>query len=72
MLPLTAAGQSAGWIVQAGTACSHRVRGSVPNSVNVITREGEGDQQACHVERWDYAAGTHAFAPVDKTLVTLS
>jgi hypothetical protein len=38
----------------------------------VITREGEGGQEACHVERWDYAAGTHAFAPVDKTLVTLS
>ncbi|MGE8682313.1 metallophosphoesterase family protein [Achromobacter marplatensis] len=72
VLPLTAAGQSAGWIVQAGTACSQRVRGSVPNSVNVITREGEGGQEACHVERWDYAAGTHAFAPVDKTLVTLS
>jgi len=34
--------------------------------VNVITREAEG---GCHVERWDYAAGTNAFAPVDKTLV---
>lgn len=69
VLPLTAAGQPAGWIVQAGTTCSRRVRGSVPNSVNVIRCENEGGQQACHVERWDYAEGTHAFAQVDKTLV---
>ena len=46
------------------------VRGSVPNSVNVITHEGQDGQQLCHVERWDYAEGTHVFAPVDKTLVT--
>ncbi|MGV2862749.1 metallophosphoesterase family protein [Achromobacter sp. ESBL13] len=70
VLPLSAAGKPAGWIVQAGTACSSRVRGSVPNSVNVITREGEGDQQMCHVERWDYAEAAHVFAPVDKTLVS--
>jgi len=72
VLPLSSANGPAGWIVQAGTACSRRVRGSVPNSVNVITHEGEGGQQLCHVERWDYAEATHVFAPVDKTLVTLT
>lgn len=61
---------AAGWVVQAGTTCSRRVRGSIPNSVNLITREPSGDGQVCHVERWDYAAATHAFAPVDKTLVS--
>lgn len=72
VLPLTAASAPAGWIVQAGTTCSHRVRGSVPNSLGVITCAQEDGGQVCHVERWDYAAGAHAFAPVDKTLVTLS
>ncbi|WAI82989.1 MULTISPECIES: metallophosphoesterase family protein [Achromobacter] len=72
VLPLSSANGPAGWIVQAGTACSRRVRGSVPNSVNVITHEDEGGQPLCHVERWDYAEATHVFAPVDKTLVTLT
>ncbi|HAP25730.1 MAG TPA: DNA repair exonuclease [Achromobacter sp.] len=71
VLPLTAPTGPAGWIVQAGTTCSQRVRGTVPNSLGVITRSAEDGQQVCHVERWDYAAGAHAFAPVDKTLVSL-
>ncbi|KXJ65078.1 DNA repair exonuclease [Achromobacter xylosoxidans] len=71
VLPLTAPTGPAGWIVQAGTTCSHRVRGTVPNSLGVITRTEEDGQQVCHVERWDYAAGANAFAPVDKTLVSL-
>ncbi|KGD95927.1 DNA repair exonuclease [Achromobacter sp. RTa] len=68
VLPLDPSAPAGGWIVQAGTTCSHRVRGNVPNSLNVITREAGG---GCQVERWDYAAGTHAFAPVDNTLVAL-
>ncbi|GLK97388.1 DNA repair exonuclease [Achromobacter xylosoxidans] len=68
VLPLDPSAPSRGWIVQAGTTCSRRVRGNIPNSVNVITREEQG---ACHVERWDYAAGAHAFAPVDRTQVGL-
>lgn len=68
VLPLRPEAGGGGWIVQAGTACSHRVRGSIPNSVNVIERDADG---GCRVERWDYAAGIHAFAPVDKTLVAL-
>lgn len=47
------------WAVHAGTAVSRRVRGAIPNSVNVI-RLGDaagrplGDALACRVERWDY------------------
>lgn len=67
VLPLDPAAPAKGWVVQAGTACSRRVRGNVPNSVNVIACGEDG----CHVERWDYAVGSHAFAPVDKTLVAL-
>lgn len=61
---------AAGWVVQAGTACSRRVRGNIPNSVNLISCETTGDTRVCHVERWDYAAGAHAFVPADRTLVT--
>lgn len=44
--------------------------GQIPNSVNLISCETAGDTRVCHVERWDYAAGAHAFAPADRTLVT--
>ena len=43
----------------------------VPNSVNLIVRDEADGVAACHVERWDYSAGTHAFEPVDKTRVDL-
>lgn len=43
------------WSVLAGTAVSHRVRGEIPNSVNIIRyRQGDYPRQ-CVVERWDYA-----------------
>ena len=42
------------WAVQAGTAVSHRVRGDVDNSVNVL-RYTAGAAR-CHVERFDYGA----------------
>lgn len=48
------------WVVQAGTAVSHRVRGNTPNSVNLIRRDATAD--ACTVERWDYDAACEAFA----------
>jgi 3',5'-cyclic AMP phosphodiesterase CpdA len=47
-----------GWCVQAGTATSHRVRGSIPNSINVIRHE---DAPGCCVERWDFSATQNAF-----------
>lgn len=42
-----------GWCVQAGTAVSHRVRGNIPNSVNVVRYDG---RLTCSVERWDFNA----------------
>lgn len=71
VMPILADRPTAGWVAQAGTTCSWRVRGKVPNSVNLIVRDEVDGVSACHVERWDYSAGTHAFEPVDKTRVDL-
>lgn len=49
------------WAVQAGTAVSSRVRGRVPNSVNLLRLDAQGV-----VERWDYD-GDGAFACVQRT-----
>ena len=49
------------WVVQAGTALSHRVRAGAPNSVNVVRHEAAG---RCCLERWDYAADRAAFERV--------
>jgi len=57
-----AVGRSA-WVVQAGTAVSHRIREGVANSVNVLHYADEGPV-TCEVERWDYAASVDRFAPV--------
>lgn len=51
-----------GWCVQAGTATSHRVRGSIPNSVNVIRCDGS---LTCSVERWDFSATLDEFEKVE-------
>lgn len=40
------------WIVQAGTAVSHRIRAEHPNSVNLV-HYMSGSNQCC-IERWDY------------------
>jgi hypothetical protein len=47
--------------VQAGTAVSSRIRGRVPNSVNVIRCNGSIGTRECSVERWDFAAGNQSF-----------
>jgi 3',5'-cyclic AMP phosphodiesterase CpdA len=47
------------WIVQAGTAVSHRVRANHPNSVNLI-HYGTGSKE-CRVERWDCDAANSSF-----------
>jgi 3',5'-cyclic AMP phosphodiesterase CpdA len=52
------------WAVQAGTAASHRIRDGVPNSINLI-RYPVSTPNTCHVERWDYAAETRTFRPVE-------
>lgn len=58
--PLRPEGGSSAHVVQAGTAVSHRVRGDVPNSVNVLRRER--GTRVCVVERWDYDATVDRFA----------
>lgn len=62
------------WAVQAGTAVSSRVRDDVPNSVNLLrgpqlARDGS---RSCTLERWDYDAQAHAFAPVQCRTLALS
>lgn len=47
-----------GWIVQAGTAVSSRVRHEAPNSLNVVRHRPHGP---CVVERWDYAFESERF-----------
>ena len=71
VLPASAAtGPGGPWMAQAGTACSRRVRGRVPNSLNLIVHEAEqGGRRACRVERWDYSDAAHAFALVHTTRV---
>lgn len=49
------------WTVQAGTAVSRRIRGGVPNSVNVIEHSSDHDPGACSVQRWDYTHGAGEF-----------
>jgi hypothetical protein len=54
------------WAVQAGTALSSRVRGGIPNSVNVI-RTGPG--RGAVVERWDVDATAGVFRRISETPV---
>ncbi|MFG6460477.1 metallophosphoesterase family protein [Roseateles sp. DXS20W] len=53
------------WAVQAGTALSHRLRGGISNSVNVI-HAGPG----ARVERWDLDDASQSFRRVASTLLT--
>lgn len=57
--PLPEPGGRPLWVVQAGTAVSHRLRGGIPNSVNVLRWEAA---DSCMAERWDYDAALGAFA----------
>ena len=60
------------WVVQAGTAVSHRVRegGGERNSVNLI-RYAAGSL-ACTVERWDHDPSRQSFVRVAETRIALS
>jgi hypothetical protein len=49
------------WTVQAGTALSRRVRGGIPNSVNLVVPEHAAPARACRLERWDYSAAQQRF-----------
>lgn len=57
------------WVVQAGTAVSHRVRAHHPNSVNLLVREPAA--LVCRVERWDYDANSRGFRCVSAQQLSL-
>jgi 3',5'-cyclic AMP phosphodiesterase CpdA len=57
------------WCVQAGTATSWRIRGQIPNSVNVL-KHAPGEL-VCSVERWDFEASTNAFRCISTELLQL-
>lgn len=63
VVPLMPGTGCAPYVVQAGTAVSHRVRGDVPNSVNVV-RPAVG-ARGCVVERWDFNHRAGRFDRVD-------
>lgn len=71
VLPLGDGKRRRAWTVQAGTALSHRVRGDVPNSVNVIHYARVGSVAECAVERWDYQ-GRSGFVRVERLALELS
>ncbi len=56
------------WAVQAGTALSSRVRGGIPNSVNLLRWGAAAHRQHhCSIERWDYSGAAKAFARISST-----
>lgn len=57
------------WAVQAGTAVSWRIRGEIPNSVNVLRHEP--GEPVCGAERWDFDAATNAFHCISCEILAL-
>ena len=55
------------WVVQTGTAVSHRIREQVPNSIHSITPRPPAAPQRAHVQRWDWDGA--AFRCVAQTAV---
>ncbi|ALM82932.1 metallophosphoesterase [Bordetella sp. N] len=75
VVPLGAATERRAWVVQAGTALSHRVRGGIPNSVNVLEYPGAGASEglrSCTVERWDFDEEKGIFSDVDSQILELN
>lgn len=65
--------QQGTWAVQAGTAVSHRIRGGVPNSVNIIDWAPERTRASvCRVQRWDYLVSANSFVPAAEHELALS
>ncbi|MBV7481872.1 metallophosphoesterase [Bordetella sp. BOR01] len=59
------------WTIQAGTAVSSRVRGGIPNSVNVIDHWVDSGRHQCSAQRWDYATDTEEFRSVATQVLDL-
>lgn len=62
-------GSRAMWAVQAGTAVSSRVRGGIPNSVNLVRWGGDAPEGCCVIEQWNYAGADQAFFRATVTVV---
>jgi 3',5'-cyclic AMP phosphodiesterase CpdA len=62
------------WVVQAGTALSHRVRDGIANSVNLIHWEppAPGAPRKACIERLDYDAERGAFCKAGETVLRLA
>lgn len=60
------------WTVQAGTAVSERVRGNIPNSVNLISYQYDQGKPRCWIERWDYNADSKSFESAQSTATSIS
>lgn len=60
------------WAVQAGTAVSSRIRGGIPNSVNLIGYARSSRPRRCVVTRWDHDASTQRFILVEQSDICLS
>jgi 3',5'-cyclic AMP phosphodiesterase CpdA len=54
------------WVVQAGTALSHRVRGGIANSVNLVRFDPLGHASGA-IERWDVNVSSGEFEQVHVT-----
>ncbi len=51
------------WAVQTRPALSHRMRGTIDNSVNVIRYAADAPARGVCVERWDYSEESERFEP---------
>nr|WP_240922318.1 metallophosphoesterase [Oleiagrimonas sp. C23AA] len=59
------------WVVQAGTAVSHRLRGDISNSVNTISYDARMRPLNFLSRRWDYDQANDAFVEAERRLIDL-